>query len=164
MSGAPTGIEESASRISAYVYGNILVLTALVPLHRVDAPRAAMVIIGTSLSTFLAHAFAESVGRSARASRPLTRPELREELRDSVPVLTSGLIPACLVALEPLGLLSIQTALFLAELWVISRIACLGAVITHLRGEKPNRSTLYACLVLTTIAIAVVAVKLVLTH
>ncbi|MFD4179796.1 hypothetical protein [Rhodococcus sp. NPDC058514] len=164
MDRTPLTVEDSASRISAYVYGNILVLTALIPLHDASTTHAGLVVIGTSLSTFVAHAFAESVGRSARIGRPLTRSEQFEELRDSVPVLTSGVVPAAVVGLDALGVLEQQTALLLAELWVVSRIAGLGVVITRLRGEKLSRRTLVSCVVLAFVAVAVVAVKLVLTH
>jgi tellurite resistance protein TehA-like permease len=164
MERTPLDVEDSASRISAYVYGNILVLAALVPLHDASTTRAALVVVGTVLSTFIAHAFAESVGRSARIGRPLTRAEHFEELRDSVPVLTSGVVPAAVVGLDALGVLEQQTALLLAELWVVSRIAGLGIVMTRLRGEKLSKDTLAACSLLAFAAIAVVAVKLVLTH
>ncbi|MBP1162971.1 hypothetical protein ABIC28_000506 [Rhodococcus sp. PvR044] len=164
MERTPLDVEDSASRISAYVYGNVLVLAALIPLHDASTSHAAMVVIGTVLSTFIAHAFAESVGRSARIGRPLTRSEHFEELRDSVPVLTSGLVPAAVVGLDALGVLEGQTALLLAEIWVVSRIAGLGIVMTRLRGEKLSRHTLVACSLLAFVAIAVVAVKLVLTH
>ena len=69
----PLSAEDYASRVSAYVYGNVLILTALVPLHNTSTSHAAMIVIGTGLSTFIAHAFAESVGRSTRSGRPLTR-------------------------------------------------------------------------------------------
>ncbi|WP_051637014.1 hypothetical protein [Rhodococcus sp. UNC363MFTsu5.1] len=164
MERTPLDVEDSASRISAYVYGNILVLTALIPLNNASTTHAALVVVGTSLSTFVAHAFAESVGRSARIGRPLTTAEHLEELRDSVPILTSGLVPAAVVGLSALGAFEQQTALLLAELWVVSRIAGLGIVITRLRGEKLSRRSLRACFVLAFVAIAVVAVKLFLTH
>ncbi|CRK50342.1 conserved membrane hypothetical protein [Rhodococcus sp. RD6.2] len=161
----PLPVEDYASRISAYVYGNILVLTALIPLnHSTGITRASLVVIATSLSTFVAHAFAESVGRSARSGRQLTTTERIAELRDSVPVLTSGLVPALVVGIGGLGLIELSTALILAEIWVVTRIASITYVITRLRGERPTGQTLIGSLVLGVIAVVIVAIKLFLTH
>lgn len=161
----PLPVEDYASRISAYVYGNILVLTALLPMNRAtDVAHAGLVVIGTSLSTFVAHAFAESVGRSARSGRPLTSGERIGELRDSVPVLTSGLVPAVLVGMGGLDLLELNLALVLAEIWVVTRIAGIAFVITRLRGERPNRGTLVASIALSLVALVIVVVKLLVGH
>ncbi|TQF66007.1 hypothetical protein FK531_19240 [Rhodococcus spelaei] len=156
--------ENYASRISAYVYGNILVLAALLPLNNTSVAHAGLVVIGTSISTFVAHAFAESVGRSARAGRALTTVERIQELRDSVPVLTSGLIPAAVVGMGGLGWIDLDIALLLAEIWVVTRIAGITYVITRMRGERPNRGTLIASIALAAVAVAIVAIKLLLTH
>ncbi len=165
MSRTPIPVEDYASRISAYVYGNILVLTALIPLnHSTGITRAGLVVVATSLSTFVAHAFAESVGRSARSGRQLTTTERIAELRDSVPVLTSGVIPAAVVGMGGLGWIELGTALILAEIWVVTRIAGITYVITRLRGERPTGQTLIGSLVLGVIAVVIVAIKLFLTH
>ncbi len=157
----PLPVEDYASRISAYVYGNILVLTALLPMnYQTEVSHAGLVVISTSLSTFVAHAFAESVGRSARSGRALTTKERIAELRDSVPVLTSGLIPAVLVGMGGLELIPLSTVLLLAEIWVVFRIAGIAFVITRLRGERPNRGTLISSIGLSLIALTVVVVKL----
>ncbi|EME14773.1 hypothetical protein [Rhodococcus triatomae] len=165
MSRTPLPVEDYASRISAYVYGNVLVLTALLPLNgSVGLTHAGLVVIGTSLSTFVAHAFAESVGRSARSGRQLTTAERIAELRDSVPVLTSGFVPALVVGMGGFGWIELDSALILAEIWVVTRIASITYVITRLRGERPNGQTLIGSLVLGAVAVAVVAIKLILTH
>lgn len=165
MSRTPIPVEDYASRISAYVYGNILVLTALIPLnHSTGITRAGLVVIATSLSTFVAHAFAESVGRSARSGRQLTTTERIAELRDSVPVLTSGIVPTIVVGMGGLGWIELGTALILAEIWVVTRIAGITYVITRLRGERPTGQTLIGSLVLGVIAVVIVAIKLFLTH
>lgn len=165
MTREPLSTEDYASRISAYVYGNILVLAALVPLNNASVTHAALVIIGTGISTFIAHAFAESLGRSTRTGHALTWSERLDELRDSVPVLTSALIPAVLVWLgSGLGWIELTTALLLAEVWVVTRIAGIAYVITRLRGERPTRNTLVSSFVLGFVAVLIVAIKLVLTH
>lgn len=62
---------DAASRTSAYVYGNILVLAALVPLSIADvrSGTAVLIVLGTAVSTFFAHLFAETVGGSMRVEQ-----------------------------------------------------------------------------------------------
>ncbi|MFI6309918.1 hypothetical protein ACIBEK_07285 [Nocardia fusca] len=69
----PLDSDNAASRISAYIYGNILVLTALVPVVSAEKYVGILLVLGTALSTFIAHSFAETVGDNGNY---LTRPHL----------------------------------------------------------------------------------------
>ncbi|MGF7124582.1 hypothetical protein AB4Z09_06685 [Rhodococcus sp. TAF43] len=161
----PLDRENAASRISAYVYGNILILAALIPetVSRSDS-RTIAVVAGTAVSTFIAHAFAEGVGRSVRSGRQLTTAERLAELRDSVPVLSSAVLPIVLLATAVFGWLEPFTAQVIAEVTILIRIASMVFVIARLRGERPSRDTLIAAGLLAVAATAVVVVKIVLTH
>lgn len=99
----PLSPESAASRISAYVYGNILVLAALVPITTSPEYIGIAIVIGTALSTFIAHVFAESVAQSVRSGAQLTRSERIEELRDSVPILSSAVLPCLVLATAWVG-------------------------------------------------------------
>ncbi|CAN5313487.1 hypothetical protein BH09ACT10_BH09ACT10_27520 [soil metagenome] len=92
----PLSRESASDRISAYVYGNVLLLSALVLLtnSEVDSGRGFVLAAGTALSTFVAHVFSETLGAQAREV-PHSALTL---LRDSVPVLTSATVPpdACI--------------------------------------------------------------------
>ena len=104
-------------RISAYIYGNILVLAALIPVTKSQETVGIAIVVGAALSTFLAHVFAESVGQTLRLDRTLTRAERHGELRDSLPVLTSAVlspVPSCGTAL--IGWLEPRTAQLIAEI------------------------------------------------
>jgi hypothetical protein len=61
----PLDRDNAASRISAYIYGNILVLTALVPIVTAEKHLGILVVLGAALSTFIAHSFAETVARTS---------------------------------------------------------------------------------------------------
>lgn len=139
----PLSIEDTASRITAYVYGNIVVLSSLVPLSQDDAEtgRSFWIVLGVSLATFLAHALAESAGRSARSHRSLRPKEFVNELRDSVPVVTSGLVPAFLLLAAWLGDLPGHQAQLFAEGYVLLRLASTGIAIGRARGECPSART-----------------------
>lgn len=157
--------EESISgRISAYIYGNIIVLAALVPL--VTAPKhvGIAIVLGASLSTFLAHVFAEAVALSVRTGKQLTRADRLHELRDSVPILTSAVLPCAILATGWLGWLEPSTAQTLAEVTVLTRIASTVFVIQRLLGRRPTTSTVVTALAVALVATIVVVVKIVLTH
>lgn len=161
----PLDRETAARRISAYVYGNILVLAAVLPeTFAVDDSRALAVVAGTALSTFIAHAFAEGVGVSVRSDEKLSIGERLSELRDSIPVLSSAVVPLAVLATAYFGWVEPFTAQMVAEGAILLRLASMVFVITRLRGARPSGTTLVAAIVLAVFATAIVAVKLVLTH
>ena len=57
----------AARRIEAYVYGNVLVLAAIIAAGTADVAsgRAALLALGTAASTFIAHLLAMTVGHQA---------------------------------------------------------------------------------------------------
>lgn len=152
---------EAAGRISAYVYGNILILAALVPLTLSKSDTVGiLVVVGTSFSTFLAHLFAESVGDQVRGSpEPLSR-----LLRDSLPILTSALVPVLVLVTVWRDWLTPQVGHLLAELYLVVRLAGIPVVITRLRGERPATATLFGSAALVVIALVIVVLKVLLTH
>ncbi|MBF6357666.1 hypothetical protein IU449_24480 [Nocardia higoensis] len=160
----PLHRDNAASRISAYVYGNVLVLAALVPITTSDKHVGILVVLGTSLSTFVAHVFAESVGHSVRRRQKLSRAEKIGELRDSVPILSSAVLPCVILAIGWFGLLEPRTAQILAEIAVLIRIGGIVFVVGRLNGERPSRDWVVAAAALTGVAVTVVIVKILLTH
>jgi hypothetical protein len=160
----PLDRANAASRISAYVYGNILVLAALVPVHVDDNELGIAIVLGTALSTFVAHAFAEAIGETVREGTRLAREVRLSEVRDSVPVLTSAVLPCLILGCGALGWLEPVTAQRGAEIAVLLRLGGIVFVIGHLHGERPTRTTVVGALFVTAVATAVVIVKIILTH
>lgn len=160
----PLDRDNAASRISAYIYGNILVLTALVPVVTAEKHLGILVVAGTAVSTFLAHSFAETVARTVREQHTTTVADRIRALRNSVPILTSAVLPCAVLAAGWLGWLQPRTAQILAELVILVRIGGIVFVIGRLRGRHPTRATAIAALLLTLAAALVVIVKIALTH
>ncbi|WP_280421352.1 hypothetical protein [Nocardia carnea] len=154
----------AASRISAYIYGNILVLTALVPVVTSEKHLGILVVLGTALSTFAAHSFAETVARTVREQRAVTLTDRLRELRNSVPILSSAVLPCAVLTAGWLGWLDPRTAQILAELAVLTRIGGIVFVIRRLRGERVTRASAVTAVLLTLAAAIVVVVKIALTH
>ena len=157
---------DAASRTEAYVYGNVLVLAVLVPLSTVELSSGAgvLIVLGTAISTFLAHLFASAVGASMRVGQRLGWAELRHHVRDAVPILTSGLVPAALLVLAWLDAGSQNVVLITAELLLIVRIGGTGIVAGRLRGERSSLRLLLTGVGLSLVGVVVVAIKVVLAH
>ncbi len=155
--------ERAARRLSAYVYGNVLVLAAAAasPLGYVEDGTAALLVLGTGVSTFLAHIFADTVAASAiRADRR----HVLEELRDAVPIASSAAVPAALLALATTDLVSAALAQALSVGPIALRVSGIPVVVQRLRGSEVSFRVVIAGVVLALVAAIVTAAKIVLTH
>jgi len=157
---------DAASRTSAYVYGNILVLAALVPLSIADvrSGTAVLIVLGTAVSTFFAHLFAETVGGSMRVEQLSGWRAFRHHVRDAVPVLTSGLVPTVLLALAWLDVAPHTSMVVTAEVLLIVRIGWTGVVVGRLHGEPRSLRLLLTGVALSVLGAFVVGLKVLLTH
>lgn len=154
----PLESHEASRRLSAYVYGNILILAALVPFQEeTDARHAMIVVIGTALCTFIAHAFSEYLGGDGSVHP-------RALVRESMPILTTALVPLLLLWLSEVTRLQMGTALLIAEIVIIGRIASTGMVAARLRNEKSRWRVLLAGVVVAAAAFGIVLLKVTLTH
>ncbi len=156
-------LEEAADRVSAYVYGNILLLAALVVLSEddVDHGTGIAIVVGTAVSTFVAHAFSESLGSAVRGGE---HSSWRTILRDSVPILSAATVPTGLMVIGTTDLLPPVACLRLAEAWIVSRMALTAFFVGRLQGRPVTFRTWLASAALAGSALAVVAIKVVLTH
>lgn len=157
--------EIAASRISAYAYGNILMLAALIPItHNESWTRPIAILVGTAASTFAAHAFTDGVARAAQSGTPLTRQQRWRELRNSLPILSSAAVPILLMLTVPLGWFKPSSALLVAEIAILLRISSMAFVIGRLRAQRPSGSTLVAAVPIAVIAATIVIFKVVATQ
>ena len=152
--------------MSAYLYGDVLVLAALIALRPEDLTgRTGLAyVLGTALSTYVAHVLAEAVGSSIRAGRRLSRTALQHELRDAVPIASAGLGPALLMVAALMEWLPTGSALIMSIAVTGLRLAVLGWVIRYLHGEPPSLRTFLAGIGLALTGLVVAALKWWLTH
>lgn len=157
--------ETAASRASAFVYGNILVLAAMIALtpERAAGFAGVAIVLGTGVSTLVAHLVGEAVAEQIRADKEPSWPRLGRHARNSAPIASSAAIPAALLAVGWIGLLPAAPALAAAQAATIGRVGLLGAVIGHYHGERSVRAILSG-LALALICAVVAAVKWILTH
>jgi VIT1/CCC1 family predicted Fe2+/Mn2+ transporter len=162
----PLALEDVSSRTTAFVYGNILVLAALVALHPEDllSSKAVAYVVGTGVSTFVAHVLAESIGHGIRSDVRRPSGHLRREIWDAVPIASSVLTPALLMIAALVEWLEPDVALQLAVLVTVLRLASLGWVVGHLRGERASVRTFLAGVLLAAVCLVAALLKAFLTH
>jgi hypothetical protein len=158
--------EDAAARISAYVYGNILVLAAMLALDVTDVHHGHAVVIelGVAFSTFLAHVFSEVIGRNVRSGAPTTMTDVLHELRDSTPILTSALIPCLLLTAGALAWLSESTAITASEIYLFARLALVGLVVERFGSRRASPRTLLAGVLMAVIAAGIALLKVTLSY
>ncbi|MGV9480431.1 hypothetical protein [Gordonia aichiensis] len=190
--GGPLAPDRAASRLSAYVYGNILVLAALVTAsaHAVENGDAVWLILGTGLTTYIAHVFADLVAgnsipeahvRSASAhgggahddEHPRSghspadddvRTHIRHELRDATPIISSAILPAIALALGWADVLPTAWAHGIAGAVVVLRIASVPIVVERVRGNEVSLRVIIAGILTAALAAVVVLLKVLLAH
>ena len=159
-------VARAESRVSAYVYGNVLVLAAVfgASAAAVVTGTAVVLVVGTVLSTYVAHVLAHSIGSLLGAAGDSDRSAVGQVLRDAVPIVSSGVTPAVLLAATALGWLPGLLGQSLASAVLLLRIAGTGLVYRRLRADvSPGRALWVGCLAAAVAALAVV-LKLTLTH
>lgn len=175
MRGHPRRVDEAAvglstirirTRISAYVYGNILVLTAIATCtpHMVDTGFAALAVAATTVTTYIAHVFAHFVAEQV-GHGDLEHESDRDELRDALPIISSGSVPTLVFLVPPL--FDTQgTALWtlLAAGVVLVRLASMGALVAHLNGELPSARAHWWGIGVAAVGFAIVALKVWIAH
>ncbi|GGG18499.1 hypothetical protein GCM10007304_35570 [Rhodococcoides trifolii] len=165
----PQGIlstSRASARLSAYVYGNVLVLAVVVAASTssIDDGSATALALGTTVTTFLAHIFSDGVASAMLPEEDRSRRHRLEELRDSVPIVSSGTIPTVLLGLGWLQIVPTGTAQIAASALITVRIASIPIVAQRLRGERLSWRAVAIGITLAVAATVVVFVKVLLTH
>jgi hypothetical protein len=162
----PLATEVAADRTTAYVYGNILVLAAMVALVPEDAAtsHAVLIVLGTAISTFVAHVFAEAMGAQVRLTESPTVGSAFSAARESFPILTSGVLPSIILLFGLWEVISTGLALGLAEAIVLFRIASTGVVVARLRNERSSLKLILIGIGAAVVGGLVSLLKVYLTH
>ncbi|MDQ2850999.1 MAG: hypothetical protein M3Y49_09740 [Actinomycetota bacterium] len=116
------------NRMSAYIYGDVLVLaaTAGVSAPEIRTGQALLILLGTVISTYLAHVLADIVGAVFAGHTSVAL--LRAELRDAIPVASASL--------PPFALLTAAAITWLPALWAQTAACCV--LLARLAGDVPS--------------------------
>jgi hypothetical protein len=154
-----------AERINAAAYGTVLVLVALcaIEITEVGEGHSSELVFGVGVATWVAHLFAELLGEHVRHGEPLAWPEARRAAIDGSPILAATLLPAVLLFLGRVDLMSHQGARDLAILAGVLQLSVLGGVVARNTPGSPTSAWTFA--VATAVAgVGVVALKVALGH
>jgi hypothetical protein len=132
--------EDAANRISAYVYGNVLVTAALISLRPEDlrGPAGMLSVLGVGLSTVVAHLVSHGVGRRIRHGRSIRWSEVRREVRDTLPIGMAATVPAAILLPAWAGWVDTRLSLALALAVTGVRLALLGSAVEWFSGERSS--------------------------
>jgi hypothetical protein len=158
--------DDAASRVSAYVYGNVMVMAALITLRPEDlrGPAGVLSVLGVGASTFIAHMVGDAVGRRIRDGRSAPWAGVRREIRDSLPIATAATVPAAILALAWWGPVDARLVLGLALAVTDLRLALLGSAVEWSTGERSSGRLFLAGIGLAIVCAAVAVLKWGLTH
>ncbi|WP_457539972.1 hypothetical protein [Williamsia sp. R60] len=168
----PLTAARASARLSAYVYGNVLTLAAVVAAgqHTIETGAAALFVVGTTVTTLLAHVFAQFV---ATSNIPEAHPHVSEsergsfaraEIRDAIPIASSGAFPALILALAWLDVLPAWWAQLGAGAVVVVRIAMVRTATERLRGSPPSFRVFLGGLTTAAVAAVIVLLKVLIGH
>ncbi len=170
---AELSAHDVAHRVSAYTYGNFLVLAALLSIFDPNAiynGTAILYITGTGLTTYIAHTIDEIQEYRVLHGGTPPREFVMHALRNSSPILGTTVYPVILLivaALLPSGktydiIFDLTITLCLAT--VVWRIFSLNFAIAHYRGEPICWRTIRSAVWLTLAIIILAIVKFIFTH
>jgi hypothetical protein len=136
--------ERDRRRIAAYVYGNTLVLAALISLSPEDAAnvgKSIAYVLGTAISTYAAHFLSELVADRA-GPEPLRWRPVTPLLRDGSPIAVSAFAPAIALAGGWLKLIPPLAAWLLAGAVPVLRLGLVGLFVSRATHQPPTMQTL----------------------
>lgn len=120
---------------------------------------------GTGISTLIAHLLADIFSHRIRGHvDDGSRPGLRDEIRDALPIASSASFPAFMLAVGWLGWIAPLPVLLASMIVIVFRFLMLGGMVGYLTGERSSWNSVLAGVGLAVAGVAVVGIKLLLTH
>jgi hypothetical protein len=152
------------NRMSAYVYGDVLVLAATAGVYdaAIRSGEALLVVLGTVASTYVAHVLADVVG-AVFGGHKVGR-ALWAELRDSVPIISAGVPPLVLFAAAAWGWPPPLWAQAVSSALLVLRLGSIGVVYHHLKEPIGWARAGGFGVVVALVAAVAVSLKLALLH
>ena len=131
--------ERIAERVRAASYGTVLVIAALGVTNVADVGLgySAELVLGVGVATWIAHLYAELLGRHVVEHEPLRRTHVTEAMADGSPILLATLLPATVLLIGRGDLLDAGPARTLALVVAFAQLLGIGAVVAR---RSPGRS------------------------
>jgi hypothetical protein len=156
-----------ARRISAFLYGNILVLSALIALSPagLEGVRGLAYVLGVAFSTFVAHVASDVFAHLLHHpdGKGLSA-ELTGGLRDAVPIATSALLPTVVLLATWFGWLAAEPAWAIAIGTTLVRLSLLGPISAWMVREPFSLWPFLGGIALAALMAALAVLKAMLAH
>lgn len=136
-----------AEKVRAAAYGTVLVIAALgvTKVSDVIAGYAAELVLGVGAATWLAHLYAELLGRHVVEAEPLRRSEVRQAMVDGSPIMLATLLPG-FVLLIGRGDSSASMARTIALIVAFVQLVGIGVLVARIAPGRPRGAWLFAAL------------------
>ena len=160
----------AAHRATEFVYGTIavLIVVAGIDISGIDdsGPRASAapaIILVAAIATWLAHAYAETLGLQLTTGRSTRPADIGRALRGAFPIVLAAL-PATAAAIgSVLGFWTMRTSVTIANILALLVLAAAGWFAARGSGDTRFQSFISA-VVSTSIGAAIVAMELLVHH
>ena len=160
----------AAHRATEFVYGTIAVLIVIagIDISGADlsgdrASAAPAIILVAAIATWLAHAYAETLGLQLTTGRSTSRADIGRALRGAFPIVVAAL-PATAVSVGAvLGIVPPRASVLLANGLALLVLAAAGWFAARGSGDTRMQSFVSA-VVSTSIGLAIVAMELLVHH
>ena len=158
--------ERLAERVSAAIYGTVLVLAAipLVDVADVDSGAGWGLVTGVGAATWVAHLFAEVVGDGLRHGATHDLGGIRRAMADGLPILLVAVAPALMLLLGRLDVLGDRGALWAALAVGLVQLAGVGAFVGWAASRAGVRRWWSYAALTAVVGLVVVVLKLRLSH
>jgi hypothetical protein len=152
-------VERLAALVASAAYGTVLVLATLsvIGAIRLSVGYGADLIAGVGIATWIAHIYAELLGRHVDRHRPLERSEVGRTMIDGCPILASPILPACALLLGKLDAISQTSARTAAIVVAIVQLLAIGFLVGRVAPARRSAVWIFAAV---TVGIGIVVVAL----
>jgi hypothetical protein len=154
-----------AELVSAASYGTVLALAALsvISVSDIASGHGSELVAGVGVATWIAHLFAELLGGHVRHREPLHRSEIRRAAVDGSPILAATVLPAAVLLLGRLDVVSDATARMISIAVATVQLLLIGAFVAREASAPPSTRWIFAAAT-AGIGVAVAVVTLLLGH
>jgi len=137
--------ERVAEKVRAASYGTVLVIAALgvTSAAEVRLGYSAELVLGVGVATWIAHLYAELLGRHVVEREPLRRSEVRQAVVDGSPILLATLLPAAVLFIgrgEP----SAATVRTIAMAVAFAQLVGIGILVARLAPGRRHAAWWFA--------------------
>lgn len=157
--------ERLAELVGAASYGTVLVLATLsvVGVSDVALGHGAELIAGVGVATWMAHLFAEILGQHVEHETPRGRNEIAQAAVDGSPILAATVLPAVVLLLGRLDVVSDTTARVAAIVVGVVQLLVIGAVVARVAPAPPAARWTFAAATAAA-GLVIVALSVALGH